>query len=250
MSLHTDHPDKISSRSCIIGFDIWGTLLDLDKVLEAVALKMARRLGLNESYAVKKMLEVHEAAKKIRRFNPDISSYELLETSQRLLAESFKIPLHEVEAVIEAALRGISGDVLYGDTLQALKALWSMNVPMGTIGNVLFWPSRYTRILLSELNISEYFKVTMFSDEVNVFKPDRKIFLKFVELMGVQPQCLIYVGDNVVEDVGGALSAGGFGVLISRKSNRRMVIPELRVALITSLADLADMYGTICFTKH
>ncbi|MEM1714097.1 MAG: HAD family hydrolase [Desulfurococcaceae archaeon] len=248
MSLRIDNLEE--SKPCIIGFDIWGTLLDLNRVLEAIAINMAKRLNLNESHAVKKMLEVHEAAKKIRRINPDISSDVLLETSKKLLTESFNIPLHEVDEIINAAFHGVGKNVIYEDALQALKTLWNMNIRMGAVGNVLFWPSKYTRILLNELNISEYFKVTLFSDEVNAFKPDRKVFLRFVELMNSEPQYLIYVGDNIIEDAGGALSAGGFGVLISRRSNKKIIVPELRVALITNLTELIDVYKTVCLVKQ
>jgi FMN phosphatase YigB (HAD superfamily) len=64
--------------------------------------------------------------------------------------------------------------------------------------------------------------------------------------MGSEPSDLIYVGDNVVEDVGGALSAGGFGVLISRKTSRKLIVPELKVALITDLNDLVEVYNVFC----
>jgi putative hydrolase of the HAD superfamily len=154
--------------------------------------------------------------------------------------------LKEIEDVIETAFKGASKDIVYGDTIPALIKLSNMGISMGTVGNVLFWPSTYTRILLRELGLMNYFEVTVFSDEVGLIKPDRRIYLKFAELMGSEPSDLIYVGDNVVEDVGGALSAGGFGVLISRKTSRKLIVPELKVALITDLNDLVEVYNVFC----
>jgi len=37
-------------------------------------------------------------------------------------------------------------------------------------------------------------------------KPDRGVFLVFSECMGVDPERVIYVSDNLVEDVSGALA--------------------------------------------
>jgi putative hydrolase of the HAD superfamily len=241
-----DRVDKSINKQCIIGFDIWGTLLDLNKVLETIAYTIAEKLNLDRALTVKRVFEVHDEAKKIRRFKPDISPSEVFEVSRRLLADSFNMKLKEVEDVIETAFKGASKDIVYGDTIPALIKLSNMGISMGTVGNVLFWPSTYTRILLRELGLMNYFEVTVFSDEVGLIKPDRRIYLKFAELMGSEPSDLIYVGDNVVEDVGGALSAGGFGVLISRKTSRKLIVPELKVALITDLNDLVEVYNVFC----
>jgi len=64
--------------------------------------------------------------------------------------------------------------------------------------------------------------------------------------MGVEPSRIIYVGDNVIEDVGGALSAGAIGVLISRGVGEYKIIPELNVAVIRDLKELIHVYRFFC----
>jgi Predicted hydrolase (HAD superfamily) len=204
MRLPIDRVNKLTNKQCIIGFDIWGTLLDLNKVLETIAYTIAEKLNLDKASTIKRVFEVHDEAKKIRRFKPDISPNEVFEVSRKLLADSFNMKSKEMEDVIETAFKDASKDIVYVDTIPTLTKLSSMGIPMGAVGNVLFWPSTYTRVLLRELGLMNYFKVIVFSDEVGLIKPDRRIYLKFSELMSSEPSNLIYVGDNVVEDVGGS----------------------------------------------
>lgn len=237
--------DKNGDR-CVVGFDVWGTLLDLEKVLRTIARNAARTTGLGLDIATRNIFKVHEEAKSIRRRSPEMSVDELFDISRKLLAEAFDISTGKVDQLIGEAFETASADILYGDVLEALEALSYVSVETGIIGNVLFWPSAYTRLLLEKLGILRYFKQCVFSDEVGVSKPDRRIFLLFTEKMGVDPSRFIYVGDSLVEDVGGALSSGGVGVLISRCSGRREYLPELRVALISTLRDLVEVCNVFC----
>jgi hypothetical protein len=55
-----DRVDKSINKQCIIGFDIWGTLLDLNKVLETIAYTIAEKLNLDRALTVKRVFEVHD----------------------------------------------------------------------------------------------------------------------------------------------------------------------------------------------
>lgn len=54
------------------------------------------------------------------------------------------------------------------------------------------------------------------SSEVQVEKPDVRIFLKAAELAGVDPKQCLYVGDNYYDDVVGSAKAGMKPILINR----------------------------------
>ncbi|MEM4880580.1 MAG: HAD family hydrolase [Desulfurococcaceae archaeon] len=235
-----------SGDRCVVGFDVWGTLLDLERVLKAIARSVAYATGLDLDIATRNVFKAHEEAKSVRRKNPEMPVNELFNVSRRLLAMAFNTSTGEVDQLIRGAFETAGTDILYGDVIEALEALNHAGVETGIIGNVLFWPSTYTRLLLRKLGISRYFKQCVFSDEVGISKPDRRIFLLFAGRMGVDPSRFIYVGDNVVEDIGGALSSGGVGVLISRRSTEKKYVPELRVALISNLRDLVEVYDIFC----
>lgn len=238
-----EHRDK--SR-CVLGFDIWGTLLDLDEVLKSIAKSIARKIGVSEHVSEQMIYEVHRAARNIRRRNPDIKPSELLQVSQKLASEKFGVSTETLLGTIAEVFENPAPSVLFKDTLPALEALHEKGVAMGLIGNVLFWPSSLTRKLLESYNLVKYMKILVFSDEIEVSKPDRKIFLFFAEKMGTSPENVIYVGDNIIEDVGGALASGFIGILIDRKSNRKLYVPELRAGVIRSLEDLPSVYEEIC----
>lgn len=237
--------DKSGDR-CVVGFDVWGTLLDLESVLKAIARSAARTTGLDLDAATRNVFKVHEEAKSIRHRNPEMPVDELLEASRKLLAEALNISTGKVDQLVKEAFERADKNILYEDVLDALNTLSYVNVEMGIVGNVLFWPSTYTRLLLEKLDILKYFKHCLFSDETGISKPDRRIFLLFTEKMNVDPSRFIYVGDSVIEDVGGALSSGGVGVLISRRSGRKEWVPELRVALISTLKDLVEVCDVFC----
>jgi putative hydrolase of the HAD superfamily len=151
-----------------------------------------------------------------------------------------------VDEIIKNAFERAGESLVFPDVLPTLRKLSEMRYPMGIIGNVLFWPSTYTRILLERTGVIGFFGEIVFSDEVGFSKPDRQIFLYFAEKTNTDPSNLVYVGDNVVEDIGGVLSAGGFGVLISRRaSSSRLIIPDLRVALVRDLRELIEVVGVL-----
>lgn len=236
------HTENISKK-CVIGFDIWGTLLDLDRVMEAIGKNLALTLGISYEQAVRNIFEIYSEVRKMRRLNPDITPSQTVEMASQLATKIFNTSINLINNVISYTFENIGNNVLYSDTLPTLQNLHSANIELGVIGNVLFWGSPYTKILLDRLGLTRYFKTMVFSDELGVSKPDRKIFLEFCRLIDVEPSNLIYVGDNIIEDVGGALSVGGIGVLIKRSSNELTILRDLRVALVSNLLDLVKVYN-------
>ncbi|KAI9134716.1 HAD family hydrolase [Acaryochloris sp. CCMEE 5410] len=58
------------------------------------------------------------------------------------------------------------------------------------------------------LGIAPLFKSVIVSQAVGLRKPDPKIFLLGCQELGVSPQQAIYVGDNPIADINGAINAG------------------------------------------
>ena len=68
---------------------------------------------------------------------------------------------------------------------------------------------RHLRFFLNEFGIAPHITFFAFSDEVGVYKPDRKIFMKALEGMGgVSPFKAAHVGDLKRTDVVGARNIG------------------------------------------
>lgn len=232
---------------CGVGFDIWGTLLDLDKVLELISEEIAQETRLSVDYSKRSVFTIHNEARLFRRRNPDAPPSTIIEVSRRLIAEKLHLSSEVVMEIIRRAFKRAETSTVFDDVIPTMEALCEDSIPVGLVGNVLFWPSDLTVELLERTGILKYVKVMVFSDKVGYSKPDRRIFQVFVTEMGLDAGRIVYVGDSVVEDVGGALSAGLHGVLLDRKSTKkRIYIPEVRAGVINSLLELPLLLEDAC----
>lgn len=68
--------------------------------------------------------------------------------------------------------------------------------------------------LLEELDLLDFFEVTLAAGELGWWKPDPRLLQHAVDLIGTQPESTIYVGDNYYADVVGARAAGLVPVLV------------------------------------
>jgi HAD superfamily hydrolase (TIGR01549 family) len=88
-------------------------------------------------------------------------------------------------------------DSLFPDSRPILERLKRRGVPMGIISNY----GTHLLDLLPKLEIFDYFDFIIVSAIVGVAKPHPRIFEIAVEEAGVPPEQLLYVGDNVGDDI-------------------------------------------------
>lgn len=92
---------------------------------------------------------------------------------------------------------------------EALAALQALGVSIGIICDVGMTPSAILRTYLEHHGVLERFDHFSFSDEVGVYKPDRRIFdHALAGLGGVDPREAAHVGDLRRTDVAGARDRG------------------------------------------
>jgi putative hydrolase of the HAD superfamily len=86
---------------------------------------------------------------------------------------------------------------------------------VGIVSNVIFWPGRVSRALLTRFGLWRFIDYGVFSDEVGYPKPHPIIFETLINsLVGDRvPDVAAHVGDNIQEDFVGALMYGIVGVL-------------------------------------
>ena len=111
------------------------------------------------------------------------------------------------------------------------------NYKLVLISNTGRTPGRVLRKLLKELKILNYFDMLIFSDEVKMRKPEPKIFLTACEAFHILPEETTHVGDSILMDFNGALSAKVNPVLYLLSGNPP-VTPFIR-----SLFELKDSVG-------
>jgi len=72
--------------------------------------------------------------------------------------------------------------------------------------------------LLAELGIGRFFGSIAYSAKAGAEKPDRRIFLRALEELGVEPVAALHVGDGRLEDVEGAVAVGMKALHLTRNT--------------------------------
>lgn len=222
-----------------VSFDIWGTLLDLNRYYAVVARKLSAISGRPVEELYRLTLEAYREALRAR-----------LEGSFRRIvvdsAEFFSTRLGvQVEDLFTAVVASIEdpevAELAYPDAAEALEAVRSSGYRVAALGNVMFWPGMVTRYMLHRCGLLRYFHLTVFSDEVGLHKPSREVFEYVAQKLGVELSSLVHVGDSVENDLAGAVVAGAKAVLVSREAP----IAKLRLGrgayLVSSLRHLPEV---------
>lgn len=122
---------------------------------------------------------------------------------------------------------------LYPDVIPALDRLVP-HYKLGLLSNGNSYPER--------CGLEGRFAFVVFSQDVRVRKPDRRIFEITVQKAGCPMDELLHVGDSFENDVKGAHGAGANTVWLNREGME--INAEIRADFeITSLADLPGVLG-------
>ncbi len=97
------------------------------------------------------------------------------------------------------------------------------------------------RAKINRYHLAEYVDFTLVSEEIGFHKPDKRIFLKALEIAGnASPQQTLYIGDNPVSDIQGAQDAGITPILMNSRND--LTAPD-GVAKVQKLSDLLKLLG-------
>ncbi len=115
------------------------------------------------------------------------------------------------------------------DTRPALEALRELGVRMAVVSN---WDYSLGGILRAH-RMDHFFEGIYASMEVGYEKPDPRFFNHVLNLHRVEPEAVLHVGDNPVDDLLGARNAGLKSVLLDRSEGRS-------ASSLGTLLDLVD----------
>jgi putative hydrolase of the HAD superfamily len=93
------------------------------------------------------------------------------------------------------------------DLHETLATLQHMGLKLGIISNT-FLPGAVLDRHLAGRDLLKFFPVRVYSSETIFRKPDRRIYQRALERMGVSASSSVMVGDRVREDIRGAMRAG------------------------------------------
>lgn len=124
---------------------------------------------------------------------------------------------------------------------EVLQWLKDSNKPMGLVCNVGLTPGFGLRELLARMEVAKYFDAMVFSDEVDLRKPDPRIFQKVAEELQLKPCKIVHIGDNLKNDVWGAKKAGFKAIHLSTEVGRDRIAESDPTSLISFSRRLDDL---------
>jgi putative hydrolase of the HAD superfamily len=221
----------------LISLDAWNTMLRLDLITGAIAGRLGERIGLNGESVLEVMISVYRELKP-RWASGLIDDPVIVNAAQQALAEKLRIPRGVVSRAVEDAFNALDPrELVYPDAWSVLEDL-SREFRLAVISNVFYWPGRLTRLVIEGAGLSRFLEAQLYADEVGIAKPDRRIFMKLCEVLGVSSEEAAHVGDELIDDIGGAISSGMRAIFIKRDAEKPLIIGELGLAIIPSLSDL------------
>ncbi|MGB3092486.1 MAG: HAD family hydrolase [Candidatus Zixiibacteriota bacterium] len=117
------------------------------------------------------------------------------------------------------------------------------NLKIGLVSNTIF-PERFHLPELKRFGLYPYLNAYVFSSGVGVRKPHPEIFLKALDALDVDPAQAVFVGDRLVEDVGGAQKVGMKAVLRYHQA-RDYSAPITPDARIDDLKELPQVVSSL-----
>lgn len=121
-------------------------------------------------------------------------------------------------------------------TIENLRKIYTV----GLITNFDHTP--HIHEVVGSTKLKSLFDFIIVSDDVNCKKPEKKIFEIGLSKCGLNPEEVVYIGDNPEDDIQGAINAGLNAILIDRGTKTNSAITKnIDVPKITSLQELTTI---------
>ncbi|WP_297444201.1 HAD family hydrolase [Desulfurobacterium sp.] len=207
----------------LVSFDIWGTLLDLNLMLEAIVEELSYLSSLEKTFIDNAFKKARKESRELR-LQGKLPAKEAVNICQKLFADTLGLDVEFIKrAVVKATLK-VRKHIGYPVAIEVLKTVKEKELFVCTIGNVQFWSSNYTRIFIEETGFANYIDKQFYSDEVGVFKPEKEIFIHAASYFKVKPEEMIHVGDREKEDFFGAQKAGVNAFLLKKPEDLKHIL--------------------------
>ena len=215
-----------------VTFDVGGTLIEVWPSVGHVYAEVAARHGVNRLSAGlldRRFAAAWRAAKRFRHCRADWAG--LVDATFRGLTD--RPPRETFFDELYARFAAPDAWRVFEDVAPTLDALAARGLKLGVISN---WDERL-RPLLEQLKLADYFEAIVVSREAGSSKPSRAIFKHAVRKLGLPPEAVLHVGDDLSMDVRGARAAGLAALLLRRAAG------VARAGQIKSLRELCGWPG-------
>jgi HAD superfamily hydrolase (TIGR01509 family) len=121
-----------------------------------------------------------------------------------------------------------------------LNRLQQAGLQLALVSNTIY-PARALEADLVHMGLRDAFTALVFSSEVGRRKPDPRIYRTALQCLGVRAPEAVFVGDRLIEDIGGPQGLGMRAVLtrqFRREEPNGGIVPD---AIIDSLGELPEI---------
>ena len=217
-------PDQTSDKIKAVFFDAAGTLFRVRGTVGEIYWRLAQPYGLQSTpEAIEQAFKEQFANAPALAF-PNKTPEEVLAMERRWWEKLMRLVFQEIGMFprfndyfnnVYEVFKGTESWELYPETEVVLKKLKSEGRYIGVISN---FDSRIHEVCKA-LNISPHLDSITISSQTGWAKPSSEIFSHALKLSGFDLSQAVYIGDEVEDDVQGALAAGLKPIFLDR-SNR------------------------------
>lgn len=184
-------------------FDLDDTLLNRDKAVDNMFLMILEKCYKDVKHSVK-----NEMLQKFKEY--DKKSYGDKTTVLELFFDEFppkyRLPRHYIQDFWNNNFPHCFS--INQNTINIVNTL-KMHVKVAIITNGL---TQRQKAKIMNSNLDSCFDIIIISEEVGFSKPDKRIFELALNKLNVQPEDVLFVGDDIEKDIGGCQNANIKGI--------------------------------------
>ena len=199
-------------------FDLGGTLIDWPDWDDDIE----RRWGLSYNYLVTTLPEKRwpdsetyvQAMRAAEKYHwQQVAERQASSTPTALVHSGFQrmgllVNEQEVLTALDGYARAIDGwAVIFPDTLHTLQTLRERSYRLGLLSNT-WWAAEWHNAELVLHGLENMFDFVAYTSDLPHSKPHPSVFQYVAHHLGVPSEECVMVGDRMVDDISGALSAG------------------------------------------
>jgi putative hydrolase of the HAD superfamily len=113
------------------------------------------------------------------------------------------------------------------DLTQTIRELRARGYKIALISNTGFIDGRHMLVAFEKVGIRDLLDYIIFSNEIDICKPHKRIFAELISQAHVQPYEVLHIGDNWIADVEGSTAAEMQAALLLNDKNRDKVTEEM-----------------------
>mgnify|MGYP000011032256 FL=1 len=124
-------------------------------------------------------------------------------------------------------------------SVETLKYFKGEGYKLGLVSNTIF-PDRFHLTELKRFRLFPYLDSILFSSEVGYKKPHPQIFLHCLESLKIEPEESLFIGDKLIEDIGGAKNVG-MKAILKYKEGRDYTASIVPDGMVKNLSELPPL---------